>query len=67
VPTTAGPFFALKHGFLEFTETGATNTGPIDLLGGTDAYTTLSGHGVDNGVATGNTAMGSISGFIVRI
>jgi hypothetical protein len=63
----SGTFFALKHVFLEFTETGSTSTGPIQLLGGTGAYTTLSGHGVDNGVSTGPTGVGSISGFIVRI
>jgi hypothetical protein len=62
----SGTFFALKHVFLEFTETGSTNTGPVQLLGGTGAYTTLAGHGVDNGVSTGDTAVGSISGFIVR-
>jgi hypothetical protein len=63
----SGTFFALKHVFLEFTETGSTSTGPIQLLGGTGVYTTLSGHGVDNGVSTGPTGLGSISGFIVRI
>jgi hypothetical protein len=52
----------VKYVFLEFTDTGATNTGPIQLLGGTGAYTTLSGHGIDNGVSTGDTAVGSISG-----
>jgi hypothetical protein len=62
----SGTFFALKHVFLEFTETGSTSTGPIELQGGTGAYTGLSGHGVDNGSANGPNAVGNISGVIVR-
>jgi len=63
----SGTFYALKHVFLTFTgEDSATNTGPIQLLGGTGAYTDLVGHGVDNGVASGSTGVGQISGFITQ-
>jgi hypothetical protein len=63
----SGTFNALKHVFLTFTgEESATNTGPIQLLGGTGAYTNLVGHGVDNGVASGSTGVGQISGFITQ-
>ena len=63
----SGTFNALKHVFLTFTsENSATNTGPIQLLGGTGAYTQLVGHGVDNGTATDDTGVGEISGFIVK-
>jgi hypothetical protein len=63
----SGTFNALKHVFLTFTgEDSATNTGPIQLLGGTGAYTDLVGHGVDEGVASGSTGVGQISGFIVQ-
>ena len=43
------------------------STGPIQLLGGTGAFTGLAGHGVDN--AAGNFATGvdgQISGFVVQ-
>jgi hypothetical protein len=63
----SGSFYALKHVFLTFTgEDSATNTGPIQLLGGTGAYTDLVGSGVDNGVASGSTGVGQISGFITQ-
>jgi len=62
----SGTFNALKHVFITFNENGFTNTGPFQLLGGTGAYTGLSGHGVDNGTRTGDTGVGNISGFIVR-
>jgi hypothetical protein len=62
----SGTFNALKHVFITFTENGFTNTGPIQLLGGTGAYTGLSGHGVDNGTRTGDTGVGQISGFAVQ-
>ena len=62
----SGMFYALKHVFLTFTEEGSSNTGPIQLLGGTGAYTGLVAHGVDNGVASGGTGVGQIAGFITR-
>jgi hypothetical protein len=60
---SSGTFYALKHVF--FTNTGeesSTNTGPIQLLGGTGAFTHLVGHGV----ASGATGVGQISGFITQ-
>jgi hypothetical protein len=62
----SGTFNALKHVFITFTDDSLTNTGPIQLLGGTGAYTELVGHGVDNGTASGDTGVGQISGFIVQ-
>jgi non-ribosomal peptide synthetase component E (peptide arylation enzyme) len=62
----SGTFNAVKHVFITFTENGFTNTGPIQLLGGTGDYTGLSGHGVNNGTRTGDTGVGTISGFVVQ-
>jgi hypothetical protein len=62
----SGTFNAVKHVFITFTDDGFTNTGPFQLLGGTGAFTDLIGHGVDNGVTSGNTGVGQISGFVVR-
>jgi hypothetical protein len=62
----SGTFNALKHVFITFTDDGFTNTGPIQLLGGTGAFTDLAGNGVDNGVTIGNTGVGQISGFVVQ-
>jgi hypothetical protein len=61
----SGSFFALKHVRITFTDTGATNTGPIQLLGGTGSYTGLIGHGVDDGTASGDTGVGLITGFLI--
>ena len=59
-----GSFSALKHVFITFTKAGSTNSGPVQLLGGTGRYTRLSGHGTDNGTATGDEGTGLISGFL---
>jgi hypothetical protein len=61
----SGTFNALKHIFLEFTDTGATNTGPVSLQGGTGAYTKLSGYGVDTGFSVGPLGSGEITGVLV--
>ena len=45
----SGQFYAQKHVFIEFGETGLTNTGPVSLMGGTGRYANLSGHGTDVG------------------
>jgi hypothetical protein len=62
----SGTFNAVKHVFLTFTDNGFTSTGPIQLLGGTGAFTDLAGHGVDNGTTIGDTGVGDISGFVVQ-
>jgi hypothetical protein len=62
----SGTFNALKHVFITFSDDGFTNTGPIQLLGGTGAYAELVGHGVDNGTTSGDTGVGQISGFVVQ-
>ena len=63
-----GTFNALEHVHLTFSDDDRfTNTGPIQLLGGTGAYTELVGHGVDNGFGQGDVfGVGEISGFIVQ-
>jgi hypothetical protein len=62
----SGTFTILKHVFLEFTENGSTNTGPVQILGGTGAYAGLIGHGVDTGIASGDTAVGQITGWVIQ-
>jgi hypothetical protein len=59
-------FFAQKLVFIAFNEDGSsTSTGPITLLGGTGAFIGLSGHGVDNGMATADGfGVGNISGVL---
>ena len=64
----SGTFNTLRHVFITLGPDGSfTSTGPIQLLGGTGAFTHLAGHGVDN--ATGNFATGvegHISGFVAQ-
>ena len=62
----SGTFNAMKHVFITFTDDGFTNTGPFQLLGGTGAFTDLTGHGVDNGITSGGNGVGQIAGFIVQ-
>jgi hypothetical protein len=52
--------------FITNTDTGQTNTGPVQLAGGSGAYTRLSGHGVDNGSNDGETGTGVITGTLSR-
>jgi hypothetical protein len=62
----SGTFDALKHVFITFTESGFTNVGPTQLIGGTGDYSGIVGHGVNVGAtddATG-TGGGTITGFI---
>jgi hypothetical protein len=62
----SGTFFALKHVLLTLSGDTFTNTGPIQLLGGTGSYTGLVGHGVDNGYGQVDVfGVGQISGFVV--
>ena len=62
----SGTFDVLKHVFITFTEDGSTNTGPVQILGGTGDFEGIVGHGVDVGSAVGGTGVGSISGFVVE-
>ena len=62
----SGSFEAMKNIRLTFTEDGTTSTGPIQLHGGTGSYRTLSGHGVDDGISSGDSGVGTITGVIVR-
>jgi len=62
----SGTFDMLKHVFLTFNPDGSsTNTGPVQILGGTGAYVGLIGHGVDNGTASGDTGVGQITGWVL--
>jgi hypothetical protein len=61
----SGTFDMLKHVFITVNPDGSfTNTGPVQI-GGTGAYANLIGHGVDNGTASGDTAVGEISGWVL--
>jgi hypothetical protein len=62
----SGTFTMLKHVFLQFNpDFSSTNTGPVQILGGTGAYADLHGHGVDNGQSDGQTsAGGQITGWV---
>jgi hypothetical protein len=49
----SGTFTMLKHVFIQFNpDFSSTNTGPVQILGGTGAYADLLGHGVDDGQST---------------
>jgi hypothetical protein len=63
----SGTFTMLKHVFIQFNpDFSSTNTGPIQILGGTGAYADLLGHGVDNGQSDGQTtAGGQIAGWVL--
>ena len=62
----SGTFFAQKHVHIVFGEGDSrTNTGPIQLQGGTGDYAGLRGHGFNTGVAVGDEATGTITGYIV--
>jgi hypothetical protein len=62
----SGTFYAQKHVLLTLNDDGSTtNTGPITLHGGTGDYSTLSGHGVDNGsTSPEGFGVGKISGVL---
>jgi hypothetical protein len=64
----SGTFNMQKHVLLVFNSDGSSsNTGPVQLHGGTGAYTDLIGHGVDNGFsATGATGLGQIEGWTIE-
>jgi hypothetical protein len=64
----SGTFEMRKHVHITFNEDGSfTNTGPVQLVGGTGAYADLKGHGVDNGFSDGgNFGRGVITGVVIR-
>ena len=63
----SGTFNALKELVGTVGPDALTSTGPIQLLGGTGAFTNLIGHGVDTGSITGDTAAATDSGVVTRI
>jgi hypothetical protein len=63
----SGTFTMLKHVFITFNEDGFTNTGPVQILGGTGAYADLVGHGVDNGSTSGDIGVGNIAGWVIPV
>jgi hypothetical protein len=61
----SGDFYAQKHVFITLTgEDSSTSSGPITFHGGTGDYTSLRGHGVDLGTASGDSGVGEISGVL---
>ena len=62
----SGQFYAQKHVFIVFGETGLTNTGPVSLMGGTGRYENLSGHGIDIGAQDfeSGTGTGVVTGVL---
>jgi hypothetical protein len=63
----SGTFEMLKHVFVVGNPDGSfSNTGPVQILGGTGAYAGLIGHGVDNGTGSGDTAVGQITGWVLQ-
>jgi hypothetical protein len=58
-------FFAQKHVHTLINEDGSDMTsGPVTLMGGTGAFTGLSGHGMDNGSTAGGIGVREISGVL---
>ena len=56
-----------KHVFITFNPDGSfTNTGPVQIVGGTGAYTDLIGHGADTGATNGDTGTGQIAGWVLQ-
>jgi hypothetical protein len=61
----SGTFDMLKHIFLTFgEEDDFTNTGPVQIVGGTGDYEGIVGHEVDVGTSDGSTGVGTITGFV---
>ena len=62
----SGTFNMQKHVFVTFFPDSYTNTGPVQLLGGTGAYANLTGHGIDNGSGNGETSVGLLYGWVLQ-
>jgi hypothetical protein len=64
----SGTFFATKLSHIRVSDTGLTNAGEIQLHGGTGDYTSLVGHGIDDGTYDFATdiGVGNISGLITE-
>jgi hypothetical protein len=63
----SGTFNTLRQIFITLGRDGSfTSTGPIQLHGGTGAFTHLTGHGVDNATGNSTGVDGHISGFVVQ-
>lgn len=54
----SGTFQVLKHLTLYFTDSGFTDSGPVEILGGTGAYSGITGHGFTTGATNGETGLG---------
>jgi hypothetical protein len=55
----SGSFFMLKHLSLTFNNTGFTDAGPEEILGGTGAYAGITGHGFTTGAMDLGTGIGA--------
>ena len=64
----SGTFIMRKHVHIAYAEDGSfTNTGPVQLVGGTGAYADIKGHGVDSGRGVfGESAVGVITGAVIE-
>ena len=62
----SGTFDAIKHIELTFTDTGFTNAGPMQIVGGTGDYAGIVGHGIGVGATDGETGLGggTTTGFV---
>ena len=54
----SGTFEMLKHLTLTFTESGFTDAGPVEILGGTGAYAGITGHGFGSGATDEESGIG---------
>jgi len=54
----SGTFEMLKHLTLTFTESGFTDSGPVEFLGGSGAYAGMTGHGFTNGGTDAGSGIG---------
>jgi hypothetical protein len=61
----SGTFAMLKHLHLTFTDSGFTDAGPIEILGGTGAYAGITGHGVSTGETVGTSGGGTTTGVVL--
>lgn len=54
----SGTFVMLKHLTLTFTDTGFTDMGPVEILGGMGAYAGATGHGFTRGGTDARSGLG---------
>jgi hypothetical protein len=60
----SGTFNMLKHLHITNTETGFTDTGPLEIHGGTGAYARITGHAFTTGETVGAIGAGTETGVV---